>query len=204
MHASLPNDDHPTAPTPPIVAGILIGGKSVRMGTTKAALPWGRLTMLETVVNTARLVTGECVLLGTPADAPPSLNRMRIVPDIHPDIGPIGGLHALLTHNPDTWCLLVSCDVPHITRRVLTRLVDGIAPNVSVVAYHANDRFETCCALYHASLLPALERAIAGGKRSLQRFVESVPHRAIPADNSTQRAVRNINTPQEYHPPAPD
>jgi len=201
MPASSQEHDRPDTPTPHLVAGVLIGGTSARMGTTKATLPWGGLTMLETIVNTVLQVTDDCVLLGQHSATPPSLNRLKTIPDIHPGIGPIGGLHALLTSNRDTWCLLLSCDIPHITSRVITRLVDNIAPNVPIVAYRANHRFETCCALYHASLLPTLEQAIARKSRSLQRLIESLPHRTIAADDQTQRALNNINTPQEYLPP---
>ena len=187
--------------TTPIVAGVLIGGKSARMGAAKANLPWAGTTILETVVATARRATSDCLLLGTAHELPPSLQDMKRIPDPYPDAGPIAGLHALLSAHPDTWCLLLSCDIPDITPQTITTLADRITHDALIIAYRIGHRLETCCALYHPSTLPHVQRAIGTGQYALRRLIASLPHIALPADGDARRALRNINTPADYHPP---
>lgn len=214
---------------PNITAGVLIGGKSSRMGTAKAMLPWKGSTLLESVVRTARQVADDCVLLGDAERLPDTLKAMPRLPDAYPGIGPIAGLHALLTHCPDTWCLLLSCDVPNVTIHTISTLVDHITPDTRVVAYvtpaistkpadsnprgagarsvqgRANasfDRLEPCCTLYHSRILAEVDRTIAHQQCALRALIESVPHTKIPVDPDTQAALHNINFPQDYNDPA--
>ena len=190
------------------------------MGTDKAMLPWKGSTLLESVVSTARQVTDDCVLLGGAERLPDSLMDMPQLPDAYPGIGPIAGLHALLTHRRDAWCLLLSCDVPNVTTQTISALVDHITPDTCVIAYatppisakptdsnpwgtdpHQNS-LEPCCALYHSKLLPDVERAITTERYALRTLIESVPHATLPVDPATQAALHNINFPQDYTDPA--
>ncbi len=206
---------------PVITAGVLIGGKSSRMGTDKAMLPWKGSTLLESVVNTARQVTDDCVLLGSAQRLPEALIDMPRLPDAYPGIGPIAGLHALLSHRPDAWCLLLSCDIPDVTSQTIDVLVEHITPESRVVAYvtpsistrptdsHPCDppyrtnahssRIEPCCALYHSSVLRDVERAMATNRGSLSALIESVPHATLPVNPDSQAALHNINFPRDYN-----
>ena len=84
----------------PIVGGVLVGGKSKRMGADKAAMAWGTSTILETIVQTARAVTTDCVLLGDCREIPRSLRDMTRIPDPQSNAGPMSGLAALLSRFP--------------------------------------------------------------------------------------------------------
>lgn len=204
---------------PAITAGILIGGKSSRMGIDKALLPWKGSTLLESVVRTARQVSDDCVLLGDAARLPDSLMDMPRLPDAYAGIGPIAGLHALLTHRPDTWCLLLSCDVPNITVQTISVLVEHITSDTHVMVYATSsvstkptdcnplgtdahqDFLEPCCALYHSKILPDVERAITTERCALRALIETVPHTTLPVDQHTRMALHNINFPKDYTEP---
>ena len=186
----------------PIVGGVLIGGKSKRMGADKATLAWGSSTILETIVQTARAVTTDFVLLGDCPGIPRSLRDMTRVPDPESNAGPMAGLAALLTHFPDQWCLLLSCDIPSVSFQVISTLVDQITPDVKVVAHSRplarGSMLETCCTLYHASILTNVQRALSERALALQELIRSLPHTTIPTTEETQRALLNINSPEDY------
>ncbi len=239
------DDDRSMTRPARIRAGVLIGGSSRRMGQCKALLPWHGQTIVERVVQTAQCVADECVLLGTMKGVPPALGGIRILPDIHPHIGPLAGLHALLSDQSDGWSFLLSCDIPDISTAALIELVFQIndqrpgsppcdtgpkwneprntsssvhvaagnrpsdgghgsdtneidrRPAFQAVAYALGDRVETCCALYHASLLPDVERRITHGRYALQELIQSHPHKLL--NGQPHRwALRNVNTPQDY------
>jgi molybdenum cofactor guanylyltransferase len=196
----------PSSPTA-IVTGILIGGKSKRMGVDKATLPWRDATMLEAVVQVAREVSDRCVLLGRHDAIPRSLGEMTALPDLHPNAGPMAGLHALLTANPHRWCLLLSCDVPRMTRSTIDALVQHLSNEVQAVCYSdANStedgahrgRLHPCCALYHADILPIVSDAIAAKRLSLGRLIRTLRHTVVPVDKSARETLSNINTPSDY------
>ena len=182
--------------------------------------------MLESVVRTARLLTNDCVLLGRADRLPDSLKEMQWLPDAYPAIGPIAGLHTLLTHRPGRWCVLLSCDLPNLTLRTISNLVDHIAPDTRVVAYETSphpvkkkptDRnpwdsnaepsdprdvlLEPCCALYHASILRDVQHAITDQRYALHDLIIALPHVAVPIDPETRATLRNINTPGDYNGP---
>ncbi len=185
---------------PNIAAGILIGGKSVRMGTDKALLPWVGSTMAETVVATALQVAADSVLLGACDSLPQGLSGLKRLDDAVAGIGPIGGLAALLAHYPDRWCLLLGCDIPNVTTVTLSGLIERIVHGSQVVVYDVCDRLEPCCALYHSSILPQVSSAIARRRYKLHDLIRSLPYSAVAAGPATRRALHNINTPADYTP----
>ena len=184
--------------SPSIVAGVLVGGKSTRMGANKATLPWGDSTIIETIVETVRRVSPRCVLLGACDELPNSLADLKQLPDAHPGIGPMAGLYSLLAGHPDRWSLLISCDVPNVTCDVINNLVVHITPAARAVVYTTNSRPEPCCALYHAGILPDVERAIADRQYSLTRLIARLSPLEIEADTPIREALGNINTPEDY------
>ncbi len=187
----------------PVLTGILIGGKSTRMGTNKAVLPWRDSTIIETIVQAARTITTECVLLGTCENLPDSLSEMLSLPDPRPNAGPLAGLCALLDYAPNGWCVLLSCDVPNISQDAIIALTGHITPDTKAVAYTTDQSsiVHSTAALYHTDLRDPARRALDADQRSLHRFIRSVPHTLVPADRRTERALRNVNVPADYTPP---
>ncbi len=164
------------------------------MGRDKATLPWGNNTMLETVVRTVSSAAAQYVLVGQCAELPPPLRGVTLIPDDPPGIGPVGGLAALLTHFPNQWCFLLSCDLPLLAPDTLNALLARVTPDVSVVAYRIEGRFDPCCALYHPRVLPEVRWQIKRGIHSLNAIIRSVPHISVDADDATRRALTNVNT----------
>lgn len=90
-------------------AVILAGGKSSRMGSCKAELPWGGKTLVEHQVNKIMaLGIGDIMVSGysRPVDG------TRYVPDIYPEKGPLGGIHACLCAANKAACFVISVDTP--------------------------------------------------------------------------------------------
>lgn len=168
------------------------------MGTAKALLRCGDTTMLEHIVGLLRGVCDECVLLGDCDAVPTSLASIETLPDLHPGAGPIAGLRSLLEHHPSGWSLMVACDLPLLRVETLHKLIAHPRGDASVIAFRINDRLETCCALYHSRLLPAVERAVQEGALRLQHIVRSVPHASLIPDAATSRSLCNVNTPEDY------
>jgi CTP:molybdopterin cytidylyltransferase MocA len=105
-------------------AAILAGGRASRFsGRDKSALIVGGLPILdrqmaelEALSDDIMLVVGECAPATVPA-------RLRVVRDRVPACGPLGGLDAALAAARHDALVLVACDMPFVTARLLGHLL---------------------------------------------------------------------------------
>lgn len=185
------------ASRPPIVAGVLIGGQSRRMGSPKALLPHGAGTLIEHVVSVAGKAAEEVVLLGGTANLPESLVGYQRIADDVPGQGPLGGLCTLLRYAGDRWALLLACDMPGISAEAIQPLVDAAHAEMDAVAYRDESAWHPCCALYHPRLL-ALAQEELYGARSLHALLRQVRTAAAVPSVEMERALTNVNSREEW------
>lgn len=174
---------------------ILAGGRSRRFGADKAAVVVDGRPMIEHVYEAVRAVTDRLFLSARTADEAPALLVPTIV-DRYPDRGPLAGLHAALRAAGTTWVLVVACDLPYVTPRVLRQILDARASGGEAVVSRTPDgRLQPLCACYHLHILPMVERRIASGAFSMHELLthlESVRYVDVPA-----APLRNVNTPED-------
>lgn len=191
-----------------IPIGILIGGRSRRMGRPKALIRIENTTLIERTVEIARCVADDILLLGQPTfTLPQSLSSLEVVPDRHRDTGPIGGLEALLSQRPGRACILLACDMPHLSEALLRRLTaaeDGFDAAVCRTPdpdAKSPGRWHPCCGLYHASTLPIIESAIAARRYEMNAMLAEMRILLIELTGDQTRAVENWNKPTDLDPP---
>ena len=108
----------------PHTGAILCGGAGRRMGQPKAGLvlPDG-VTMVERVFAAMSAVCRQVVLVGAATDLPLSMRGVRHIEDRLPQLGPMGGVEALLASGLDSEYLIAPCDiflvVPDVFRLLL-------------------------------------------------------------------------------------
>ena len=94
------------------VTGVLLaGGKSRRMGEDKRYLVVGEQTLLERGLDLLRSIFQE-VLVVIAQDSPPLDVDARVVRDLVPDCGSLGGLYTGLTQATTLYIFVVACDMP--------------------------------------------------------------------------------------------
>ncbi len=186
------------------IAGILTGGASRRMGRPKALLDVGGMTLIERVAEVVRPLVGEVVLLGSPPfDIPASLSPLEILEDIHPGIGPMGGLEALLHANRGDKSLLMACDMPYLDPAILLRLAaedgeyDAAVCETPDESDPTGSRLHPCCGAYLRSSLPEVQVAIRSGRFSMVRLCRKMHTRRIRLEAEEVRWVANWNSPSD-------
>jgi molybdopterin-guanine dinucleotide biosynthesis protein A len=183
------------------VAGVLVGGRSRRMGCSKAllALPDGR-TLVEHVAGVASEVAQEVVILGRLDSIPAALARYPILPDAKPNGGPLAGLCSLLVYARERWALLLACDMPLLTTGVVERIRAQAGPDTDAVAFWQDDRrqvYHACCAFYHPRILPEASDELTAGKGSLQNLLRRVRVAALVPEAEETCQLANVNTPED-------
>src|SRR6185295_9787276 len=98
--------------TPSPASGfILAGGQSVRLGRDKATLDWHGRSLLDHMVN----------LMSSVCESVQVVGRGNL-PDLHPGLGPIGGIFTALSSSTTDLNLIVGVDLPLLTSRFLNYL----------------------------------------------------------------------------------
>ncbi len=141
-----------------IEAYILIGGRSSRMGRSKAFADIGGVPLarhaFETVNGSGiteeiKFVAGNEAQFAIEAAA---LNAPFIF-DLVPGRGPLGGLHAALSYARTPWIFLLACDMPLVSPEMIGILASEIIDGVGVVLpEQADGRLQPLCALYNTAI----------------------------------------------------
>jgi molybdopterin-guanine dinucleotide biosynthesis protein A len=139
----------------------------------------------------------EVVISANDASPYTALN-LPIIADRHADIGPLGGIEAVLSNlAPRCDCvLLLPCDLPNITSQEILRLVRSYeeTPGRMVVA-HTAEGDHPLCAVVPVTVLPAVNAAIAAGAYGVGRLWRSLD--ALPVEMDDGSRMMNINTPED-------
>jgi len=182
-------------------AFILAGGASSRMGTDKSQLLIDGQTFAERIANTLREVTDSVFVVGRLLDN----SSLPSVPDVYPQWGALGGLHAALTACSREWAIVVACDLPFLTSELLLYLANQRLDHDAVVPIQPDQRPQPLAALYRVEVCRrrATELIEAGRRRPLD-LLDAVNTRWVAFDEirNLERAERffvNINTPEDYH-----
>lgn len=184
---------------------LLVGGASRRMGRDKLLLELADGRRLVQVPAAALSAT--CRELLAPGLGPahaPFLPGFRAVPDAVAGAGPLGGLVAGLEACRTPWALVLAGDLPGAGPWLhALQVAAAEEPGMPLVPVDETGRLQPLSAAWPAASAPALRRLLEAGERSLQRILESVPHRTWPYDAARRAArlehpFRNVNRPEDW------
>ena len=152
------------------VTGVLLaGGKSRRMGEDKRHLVVGEQTLLERGLAVLQSVFCE-VLVVIAQDSPPLNIDARVVRDLVPDCGSLGGLYTGLTQATTPYIFVVACDMPFLNQTVITQFTSRRG-TADIVMARLADRLHPMHALYGKRCVPALEEMIRARQFKIQEVV---------------------------------
>lgn len=183
---------------------VLAGGRSTRMGTSKALLPFGPETMLQRVVRILGAVVHPIVIVAA-ADQP--------LPPLPPDIiltsderegrGPLEGLRAGLKALPAgvDAAYVTSCDVPLLVPGFVQEML-RLAEGHDVAVMEIDGFPHPLSAVYRPAVLPHIEDLLAHDRlRPVFLYDRVATRRVHPGEITSDPALltlRNLNTPDDY------
>ena len=183
----------------PVKAGLLIGGKSSRMGMPKALLKIKGRTLVLRTFDTLSTVSEKTVLLGS-GQLPRSLHSADRLPDIPGLNGPLAGMLSAFRWAPESAWIISSVDMPLMHKEAWEWLLSQRKPGVwGVLPKIKGSRgIETTAAVYEPMIFEHIESLAAQGIKSLQEIAkhEKVITPVIP--EALSHAWSNVNTPGEW------
>jgi len=181
---------------------VLAGGKSLRMGQDKRYLVVGEQTLLERGLGVLRRIFQE-VLVVIAQDSPPLEIDARVVRDLVPDCGSLGGIYTGLTQATTPYIFVTACDMPFLNQAVITQFTNRIN-TADIVMARLAARIHPMHALYSKGCLPAMEQMIVARQLKIRELVSHASLRVqyvTEADlltiDPTWRSFYNVNTPAD-------
>ena len=183
---------------------IQAGGQSSRMGEDKALKIFlGRPLIQRVVERISRIADEIIVTTNRPADY--DFLGLRLVSDLKPGRGALGGLYTAIVSANRPIVAVVACDMPFASARLLEaahRIL--VEEEADVVIAKGEDGYEPLHAVYRReTCLPAIEAAIDADQWKVIAWFPQVKVRVLTAAeleslDPDHLAFWNVNTPEEF------
>lgn len=176
---------------------ILAGGNSRRMGTDKGLMQYNGRPMVEYSIELLQPFCADILLVT--ANPAYEVYGLKTVTDIFPGAGPLGGLHAGLTASSTEINFCLSCDMPHMQRAFIQRLITLALPGTCIVP--VTHQPQPLAAIYPRSAMSIAESNLRSGNYRMTDFLSQCNTRYIAADQTAswynENTFRNINSPDD-------
>ena len=178
---------------------ILAGGKSSRMGTDKALLEYDGKQFIEQIADQLSWFEERIIARGTNGGISDSMAKMwTVIPDLYPDHGPIGGLHAALSACRSDALFVVTCDMPLFDRELAellcTEMQNSDAPETIygenglktdsdgkhvdaydvIISVGSDGKIHPLCGVYRKSALSVLEEQIVSDRNRVMEALKKL------------------------------
>lgn len=180
---------------------VLAGGRSSRMGRSKALLPFDGKPLIVHIVSALQRLFTEIVVVAAPEQELPDL-PVTLVRDEVAHQGPVGGIYYGLAAARSDCSFVTSCDSAFLRTPLITYLVSLIA-EYDVVVPHWEGRMQPLHAVYRREVVPLLEGQLARGELRPVQLFEKVRTRTVGEEEIRRfdpegTSFFNMNTPEDY------
>jgi molybdopterin-guanine dinucleotide biosynthesis protein A len=195
-------------------AAILTGGLATRFGgRDKSALLVDGRSILDRQLAALAPLTDDVMIVGHVArssgdaidadeERAPGRSAPRVVHDLVPGCGPLGGLHAALSAARGGALVLVACDMPYLSSPLLAHLL-SLAGGADIVVPMSERGYHPLCAVYTSACLAPVAAQLAKGRLKMRELLDIVRTRIVPVEDirrfgDPDRLLANVNTPADY------
>jgi molybdopterin-guanine dinucleotide biosynthesis protein A len=196
-----------TATSNYFVGYVLAGGGSTRFGKDKALVEVGGKPMLARMIELLRGITKEVKIVAVRGKY--EAFGAEIIEDRWPGEGPLGGIISALEHEAGSagraeWNLILSCDMPFLSREWLTFICERATKSeAQVVLPHSAHGPEPLCSCYRTNAARALRTAFESGVRKVTLGLQHVTTEVLDEAewkrfDSAGRLFWNMNTQADY------
>ena len=183
---------------------IQAGGQSTRMGEDKALKPFLGRPLIQRVIERLTPIADEILVTTNRPDDYAFLGH-RLIADLVPGRGALGGLYTALASAHGDMVAVVACDMPFASPSLIqaaTRLL--VEEEADVIIAKTDEGYEPFHAVYRrATCVPAIQSALEADKWKVIAWFPSVKVRELSSDelkrlDPSGLAFSNVNSPEEF------
>ncbi len=180
------------------------GGASSRMGEDKALKPFLGRPLIQRVIERLAPIADEMIVT-TNRPAEYGFLNTRLVPDLRPGRGALGGLYTAIASASHPFVAVAACDMPFASQNFFEsahRLM--VEEEADVVIVKTDEGYEPFHALYRReACLPAIEAAIDADQWKAIAWFPQVKVRTLSPDeikifDPSGLCFWNLNTPEDF------
>jgi molybdopterin-guanine dinucleotide biosynthesis protein A len=183
---------------------IQAGGDSRRMGVDKALKPFLGRPLIQRVVERLQPIADELLVTTNNPEAYRFLG-LRLVTDLKPGRGALGGLYTALSFATHPIAAVVACDMPFVSPALIEGAVRLLVEEAAdVVIAKTREGYEPLHAIYRPrTCVPAIKAALEADQWKIIAWFPQVSVRVLEATEIQQfdpsgLCFWNINTPEEF------
>ena len=180
---------------------VLAGGKSTRLGKDKTAELIGGASLLQRVLSRLATFSTEIILVIAQGQAKPPHAlppETRVIEDVFPDAGSLGGIYSGLTASSSYYNLIVACDMPFLDVSLLRYLL-ALSPSFDAVIPRVGGYLEPLHAVYSKDCLTPIRNLLEQDNHKIIDFLPQIKVRYVEEEEVNRfdpehLSFLNINT----------
>lgn len=180
----------------PVYAGILVGGKSARMGYPKQSMEINGKPVLQTLFQAVSSQVKQIVLLGTHSFS--GQYEYPTLPDIPDAEGPMAGILSAFRWNPYASWIFIACDMPNVQPRTIEWLLQQRKFGRWGVLPKDDKHIHPLLAVYEPSCVQKFESCVINGKYSMMEAINHEKIEVVSIPNELHQDWINCNSPDDW------
>ncbi len=178
---------------------ILAGGRSQRFGKNKILEMLGDKTLIEQVVESLVPISDEIIISTvTGQQLPRFKHSVKLVYDVYPGKGSLGGLYSGIRAARNFHSLAVAADMPFLNRSLLSYMIE-ISADYDAVVPRLRGFVEALHSIYSKNCLAAMEKQMNSGQLNIRGFLPQLKVRYLDEEefgrfDPEHLSLFNINT----------
>jgi molybdopterin-guanine dinucleotide biosynthesis protein A len=174
---------------------ILIGGKSKRFGSDKVLSGFRGKPLIKHVVETIDPLFDEIILIGHKRRG---LEEYRVVEDIRPGCGPLGGIYTALNAANSDYCFVCAADMLGLNRDFISYMITMADAHDIIIPMWSKGR-EPLHAIYRKTVIPYAAKLLEQEDFKIYSLIQKVdtliiPENSIRSYGDPEVLFSNINT----------
>ncbi|MBI5967147.1 MAG: molybdenum cofactor guanylyltransferase [Deltaproteobacteria bacterium] len=170
------------------------------MGENKAFLQVNGERIIDRIRNLFSNLFDEILLVTNSPLEYPDLN-LRMVADLTPGKGALGGIYTGLFHASHSHAFVAACDMPFLNKALISHLIN-LSPSYDIVIPKTEDGFQPLHAIYSQKCLPFMEDLLRKNNLKIIDFFHRVKKREVPTQeilplDPKLASFLNVNTPED-------
>lgn len=187
-----------------IVGVLLAGGESRRFGKPKAFALFKEKDFWEHSLDAMRESTDQQIIISQP-DLVIRFKGNTFCQVIEDDDivmgkGPLAGIYTAIKHTRAKWYVVISCDVPLITRQTIQSLLNLRNDQVQAIIPQIKGKLHPLIGIYHYTVLDKIEQQLRDGDYRVITLLEKITvcYASENDLNVDVKSFSNINSQEDY------